>query len=100
MSSNNFYKDSISNNTIEFISVGVVTKIEDKFKSGNIIVRLKRDSTQTDEQIDEVKCAPLLPRFYGQLPEIGQAVLILLKSYTPESPQDKPMYKGFGWVLL
>ena len=28
----NFYKDSISNNTVEFISVGVVTKIEDKFK--------------------------------------------------------------------
>ena len=97
MSSNNFYKDSISNNTIEFISVGVVTKIEDKFKSGNIIVRLKRDSTQTDEQIDEVKCAPLLPRFYGQLPEIGQAVLILLKSYTPESPQGQANVQRF-WI--
>jgi hypothetical protein len=93
----NFYKDSISNNTVEFISVGVVTKIEDKFKSGNIIVRLKRDSTQTDEQIDEVKCAPLLPRFYGQLPEIGQAVLILLKSYTPESPQGQANVQRF-WV--
>ena len=76
----NFYNDSISNNSVEFISVGVVTKIEDKFKSGNIVVRLKRDSTQTDEQVDELKCAPLLPRFYGQLPKIGDAVLILLKS--------------------
>ena len=93
----NFYNDSISNNSVEFISVGVVTKIEDKFKSGNIVVRLKRDSTQTDEQVDELKCAPLLPRFYGQLPKIGDAVLILLKSFTPESPQGQANVQRF-WV--